>query len=125
MLGAGDQPADHIAGHADEPADAAGARQRLDGICLCFADLDVDRFLCLVHGLALGGTVRVSQVQLVQPFFSMVFSVPLLGETLDLMTVGFALAVIATVFIGKKMPVKAAPAQAPYTPTVAIIKPSP
>ena len=28
-------------------------------------------------------TVRVSQVQLVQPFLSMLFAVPLLGETLD------------------------------------------
>jgi drug/metabolite transporter (DMT)-like permease len=65
-------------------------------------------FFAWYRGLALGGTVRVSQVQLVQPFFSMVFSVPLLGETLDAMTVGFALAVIATVFIGKKMPVRAA-----------------
>jgi drug/metabolite transporter (DMT)-like permease len=53
----------------------------------------------------LGGTVRVSQVQLVQPFLSMLFAVPLLGERLDAVTVGFGLAVIATVFIGKKMPV--------------------
>jgi len=49
--------------------------------------------------------VRVSQVQLVQPFLSMLFSVPLLGESLDTITVGFSIAVIATVFIGKKMPV--------------------
>ena len=62
-------------------------------------------FFAWYRGLALGGTVRVSQVQLVQPFLSMLFSVPLLGESLDLLTVGFALAVIATVFIGKKMPV--------------------
>jgi drug/metabolite transporter (DMT)-like permease len=62
-------------------------------------------FFAWYRGLALGGTVRVSQVQLVQPFFSMLFSVPLLGESLDLVTVGFALAVIATVFIGKRMPV--------------------
>jgi len=62
-------------------------------------------FFAWYRGLALGGTVRVSQVQLVQPFLSMLFSVPLLGESLDLLTVGFALAVIATVFMGKKMPV--------------------
>jgi drug/metabolite transporter (DMT)-like permease len=62
-------------------------------------------FFAWYRGLALGGTVRVSQVQLTQPFLSMVFSVPLLGETLDSVTVGFALAVIATVFIGKRMPV--------------------
>jgi drug/metabolite transporter (DMT)-like permease len=69
-------------------------------------------FFAWYRGLALGGTVRVSQVQLVQPFLSMVFSVPLLGESLDAMTVGFALAVIATVFIGKRMPVATAPAGA-------------
>ncbi len=63
-------------------------------------------FFAWYRGLALGGTVRVSQVQLVQPFLSMLFSVPLLGESLDLMTVGFSIAVIATVFIGKKMPVQ-------------------
>ncbi|MBA4327283.1 MAG: EamA family transporter [Polaromonas sp.] len=62
-------------------------------------------FFAWYRGLALGGTVRVSQVQLVQPFLSMLFAVPLLGESLDAVTVGFALAVIATVFIGKQMPV--------------------
>ncbi len=67
-------------------------------------------FFAWYRGLALGGTVRVSQVQLVQPFLGMLFAVPLLGERLDALTVGFALAVIATVFIGKKMPVRAAAA---------------
>ena len=66
-------------------------------------------FFAWYRGLALGGTVRVSQVQLVQPFLSMLFAVPLLGERLDAVTVGFGLAVIATVFIGKKMPVNAQP----------------
>lgn len=76
-------------------------------------------FFAWYRGLALGGTVRVSQVQLVQPFLSMVFSVPLLGESLDAMTVGFALAVIATVFIGKRMPV--ATAAAPVHARTAVI----
>ena len=67
-------------------------------------------FFAWYRGLALGGTVRVSQVQLVQPFLSMLFAVPLLGEQLDALTLGFALAVIATVFVGKKMPVRALPA---------------
>jgi 2-aminoadipate transaminase len=40
-------------------------------------------FFAWYRGLALGGTVRVSQVQLVQPFLSMLFAVPLLGERLD------------------------------------------
>lgn len=65
-------------------------------------------FFAWYRGLALGGTVRVSQVQLVQPFLSMLFAVPLLGERLDLLTLGFALAVIATVFAGRRMPVRAA-----------------
>jgi drug/metabolite transporter (DMT)-like permease len=62
-------------------------------------------FFAWYKGLALGGAVRVSQVQLVQPFLSLLFAVPLLGETLDAITLGFGLAVIATVFVGKKMPV--------------------
>ena len=67
-------------------------------------------FFAWYRGLALGGTVRVSQVQLVQPFLSMVFAVPLLGERLDLVTLSFAIGVIATVFVGRRMPVRAAPA---------------
>lgn len=65
-------------------------------------------FFAWYRGLALGGTVRVSQVQLVQPFLGMVFAMPLLGEHLDTVTIAFALAVIATVFVGKKMPVRSA-----------------
>jgi drug/metabolite transporter (DMT)-like permease len=61
-------------------------------------------FFAWYRGLALGGTVRVSQVQLVQPFLALLFAVPVLGESLDATTVVFSLAVIAIVFIGKKMP---------------------
>ena len=61
-------------------------------------------FFAWYRGLALGGTVRVSQVQLVQPFLSLLFAVPVLGERLDPATVAFALAVIATVFVGKRLP---------------------
>lgn len=64
-------------------------------------------FFAWYRGLALGGTVRVSQVQLLQPFLSMLFAVPLLGESLDTVTLGFGLAVIAVVFVGRKMPVHA------------------
>ncbi|HJV96038.1 MAG TPA: DMT family transporter, partial [Albitalea sp.] len=62
-------------------------------------------FFAWYRGLALGGTVRVSQVQLVQPFLALLFAVPVLGERLDTTTVAFSLAVIATVLIGKRMPV--------------------
>jgi drug/metabolite transporter (DMT)-like permease len=67
-------------------------------------------FFAWYRGLALGGTVRVSQVQLVQPFLSLLFAVPLLGETLDPLTLAFALAVVATVVVGKKMPAGTRPA---------------
>jgi drug/metabolite transporter (DMT)-like permease len=62
-------------------------------------------FFAWYRGLALGGTVRVSQVQLLQPFISMLVSLPLLGESLDALTLGFALAVMASVFVGKRMPI--------------------
>jgi len=61
-------------------------------------------FFAWYRGLELGGAVRVSQVQLVQPFASLLFAVPVLGERLDVVTVGFALAVIAVVFVGRSMP---------------------
>ena len=73
-------------------------------------------FFAWYRGLALGGTVRVSQVQLVQPFLALLFAVPVLGETLESTTVLFSLAVIAIVFVGKKMPAGArtsAPASVP------------
>jgi len=63
-------------------------------------------FFAWYRGLALGGTVRVSQVQLVQPFLALLFAVPVLGEKLEAGTVVFSLAVIAIVFIGKKMPTR-------------------
>ena len=61
-------------------------------------------FFAWYRGLALGGTVRVSQVQLVQPFLALLFAVPVLGEHLEPTTVLFSLAVIGVVFVGKKMP---------------------
>lgn len=60
-------------------------------------------FFAWFRGLALGGALRVSQLQLLQPFISIVAAVPLLGESLDSMTLGFAVAVVATVFMGRRM----------------------
>ena len=60
-------------------------------------------FFAWYRGLALGGALRVSQTQLLQPFLSILAAVPLLGEPLDGVTLGFALAVVATVLIGKKL----------------------
>lgn len=61
-------------------------------------------FFAWYRGLALGGTVRVSQVQLVQPFLALLFAVPVLGEKLEATTLLFSLAVIAVVLVSKKMP---------------------
>lgn len=61
-------------------------------------------FFAWYRALALGA-VRVSQIQLIQPFLSLLFAVPLAGERLDMTTLLFALAVMATVYAGKKMPV--------------------
>ncbi len=65
-------------------------------------------FFAWYRGLALGGVLRVSQVQLLQPFLALLFAVPILGERLDAVTVVFALAVMAVVLAGKRMPVPAA-----------------
>jgi drug/metabolite transporter (DMT)-like permease len=75
-------------------------------------------FFAWYRGLALGGTVRVSQVQLLQPFLSMLFAVPLLHERLDALSLGFALAVIATVFAGRRMPIARPPTPPVLSPAV-------
>lgn len=60
-------------------------------------------FFAWYRGLAMGGALRVSQTQLLQPFLSILAAIPLLGEPLDIVTLGFAAAVVATVVAGKKL----------------------
>ena len=67
-------------------------------------------FFAWFRGLAMGGPLRVSQLQLLQPFLSILVAVPLLGESLEVMTLGFALAVVAVVFAGKRFSMPAVPA---------------
>ncbi|MEX8492554.1 DMT family transporter [Sphaerotilus sp.] len=66
-------------------------------------------FFAWFRGLALGGMVRVSQVQMVQPFLALLLAVPVLGEPLQATTLVFAVAVVAVVFIGKRMSVHKEP----------------
>jgi drug/metabolite transporter (DMT)-like permease len=61
-------------------------------------------FFAWYRGLALGGVMRVSQVQLLQPFIALLAAVPILGERLEPSTLGFALAVVAVVFVGRRQP---------------------
>jgi drug/metabolite transporter (DMT)-like permease len=63
-------------------------------------------FFFWYRGMALGGVARVGQVQLVQPFLSLLGAAVVLGEALEWPTVIFAIAVIATVGLGRKMQVK-------------------
>ena len=60
-------------------------------------------FFAWYRGLAMGGALRVSQTQLLQPFLSILASIPLLGEPLDVVTLGFAGAVVCTVVLGKRL----------------------
>ncbi len=62
-------------------------------------------FFAWYRGLALGGVVRVSQVQLLQPFVALLFAVPVLGERLEPLTLVFSLAVVAVVLLSRRMPV--------------------
>ncbi|MBN3757818.1 DMT family transporter [Paraburkholderia sp. Tr-20389] len=65
-------------------------------------------FFAWYAGLAMGGTARVGQVQLLQIFFTMAFSALFFGENVTPITWIFAAAVIATVMLGRKATVHTA-----------------
>jgi len=65
-------------------------------------------FFAWYAGLAMGGTARVGQVQLLQIFFTMAFSALFFGENVSPVTWLFAAAVIATVMLGRKATVHTA-----------------
>jgi drug/metabolite transporter (DMT)-like permease len=58
-------------------------------------------FVAWYRGMALGGIARVSQIQLLQPFLTIFASALLLGERVTLVTIGFSLAVVACVAVGR------------------------
>jgi drug/metabolite transporter (DMT)-like permease len=59
-------------------------------------------FFAWYRGLALGGIARIGQIQLIQPFLTILASFVLLGEHLTIETIGFATAVITCVVLGKR-----------------------
>lgn len=65
-------------------------------------------FLFWYKGLALGGIARVGQVQLLQTFLTLGFSAALLGERVDLLTIGFAVLTVLIVWLGRRARVDAA-----------------
>lgn len=63
-------------------------------------------FFFWYEGLAIGGIARVSQVQLIQPFCTLVAASILLGDSLTLINLIFAVLVVSTVMLGKRMLIK-------------------
>lgn len=61
-------------------------------------------------GMAIGGISRVSQVQLLQPFCTLLASAILVSEPITFMNIIFAGLVITTVMIGRQMLVRRGPA---------------
>lgn len=59
-------------------------------------------------GMAIGGVARVSQVQLLQLFLTLVFAAWIGGENVDAATWVVAIAVVAVVALGRRAPVRAA-----------------
>lgn len=59
-------------------------------------------FFAWYRGLAAGGIARVGQLQLAQPVLTLVWAALILAEQITPLTALAALAVIATVFIGRK-----------------------
>lgn len=63
-------------------------------------------FFAWYHGLSIGGVARVGQVQLLQPFLTILASALLLGEPITPITVGAACLVIMSVAVGRRSTVR-------------------
>lgn len=63
-------------------------------------------FFFWYKGLALGGIARVGQVQLLQPFLTLLGAALILGEALEANNFLFAVAVIAVVAAGRRMTIR-------------------
>ncbi len=59
-------------------------------------------FFAWYHGMGIAGIARVSQLQLLQPFLTILFSVLLLGETITPLMLGAACIVITSVALSKQ-----------------------
>jgi drug/metabolite transporter (DMT)-like permease len=82
-------------------------------------------FFAWYRGLALGGVARVSQLQLLQPFLTLLASALLLGEQITLLMVGAALLVLVTVALGRKAAIVRPAAPPPATPATLAETPPP
>ncbi|KST65081.1 hypothetical protein BC008_19990 [Mastigocoleus testarum BC008] len=59
-------------------------------------------FFAWYHRLAIGGIARVGQLQLLQPFMTILFSAVLLGEKITATTITTAIIVVLFVANGRK-----------------------
>ena len=55
------------------------------------------------RNLQAGASLAETAATLLQPFFAILFAVPLLGEPLDATTLVFAVGVVATVILGRRL----------------------
>jgi drug/metabolite transporter (DMT)-like permease len=62
-------------------------------------------FIIWYKAMAIGGVARVSQIQLIQPFVTLLASAWILAETVDLQSYIFAAVIITVVAVGKRMPI--------------------
>ena len=90
--------------HADAIA-AAGTRAWLGFAYVSLFSMFIG-FFFWYKGLALGGIARVGQVQLLQPFMTLLGAAALLGEALQLANILFALVIIAVVAVGRRMAIR-------------------
>ena len=63
-------------------------------------------FFFWYKGIAIGGIARVGQVQLLQPFLTLIGAYFLLNEEITAMNIGFAFCVLAIVVLGKRTKAK-------------------
>ncbi|NEQ23913.1 MAG: DMT family transporter [Microcoleus sp. SIO2G3] len=68
-------------------------------------------FFAWYHGMAIAGVARVSQLQLLQPFLTIIFSALLLHEQITAPTIAAACIVIACVAIGRRSLIREKPTQ--------------
>lgn len=63
-------------------------------------------FFVFNGAMAMAGVARVGQLMLLQPFVIVALAAPVNGEPIRLRTLAYAAAVVATVLIGQRMPIK-------------------
>ncbi|HFU7057299.1 DMT family transporter [Bacillus cereus group sp. RP37] len=61
-------------------------------------------FLRWYGGMTLGGIAKVGQLQYLQPFLMIIFSVLFLGESITWLTIVLAFIVVICVIVGKSEP---------------------